>query len=104
MLRRPGIPRSDLLHRWLISHQRHLRSDGQINEDADLIFDLQKLSRTNWRERLLDLAMGLFKEAQPRPLAAEPAFGHVTGSGVVERAVVVSLNELDDELSAVDRL
>jgi hypothetical protein len=56
----------------LITHQRHFGRDRHVDKDAELVFDLQKLSRADRRKRLLDLAMSLFQKVQPRPLATEP--------------------------------
>ena len=42
------------------------------------------------------------QQIQPGPLALKPALGHVFGLRVIEAAILVGLDELSNQLSAVD--
>jgi hypothetical protein len=46
--------------------------------------------------------MVFLQQVQPRTLAFEPAFGHVLGLRIVEGTILVRLDELGNELGAVD--
>jgi hypothetical protein len=69
-----------------------------------LILDLEKLPGLNGGQGFLDPAVVFLYQVQSRPLAFEPAPGHVLRPGVVERAVLVGLDKLVDELGAANRL
>jgi hypothetical protein len=82
----------------------HFLRDGDVDEDGDLVFDLEELSRLDGRQDVFDLTMVFLEQVEAGVFVIKPALGHLGGFFVVEGPAFLGLDEIADEIGAVEGL